>query len=101
MGSADPPSSNIARVLCLVKRFVFSPFLLLLLPRKDDEITILFWPLADGSDFASVEKNISLFKGFGSANKESVAELFVTLMSKVSTLQQHIYFNYYFGSYVA
>ncbi|KAM0828090.1 hypothetical protein ACQ4PT_067777 [Festuca glaucescens] len=39
--------------------------------------------LKDGSDSASVEKNIFLFKGFGSTNKESVAELFVSLMSKV------------------
>uniref|UniRef100_A0A8R7U3R7 Poly(A) RNA polymerase mitochondrial-like central palm domain-containing protein n=1 Tax=Triticum urartu TaxID=4572 RepID=A0A8R7U3R7_TRIUA len=43
--------------------------------------------LKDGSDFASVEKNISLFKGFGSANKESVAELFVTLMSKLLSVE--------------
>ncbi|XP_037428540.1 protein HESO1-like isoform X3 [Triticum dicoccoides] len=43
--------------------------------------------LKDGSDFASVEKNISLFKGFGSTNKESVAELFVTLMSKLLSVE--------------
>ncbi|KAE8766516.1 Poly(A) RNA polymerase GLD2-A [Hordeum vulgare] len=43
--------------------------------------------LKDGSDFASVEKNILLFKGFGSTNKESVAELFVTLMSKLLSVE--------------
>jgi len=40
--------------------------------------------LKDGSDFASIEKNVSLFKGFGSSNKESIAELFVSMMIKVS-----------------
>ncbi|KAJ1289046.1 hypothetical protein BS78_02G135300 [Paspalum vaginatum] len=39
--------------------------------------------LKDGLDYASVERNILLFKGFGSRNKESVAELFVTLISKL------------------
>ncbi|KAG8050240.1 hypothetical protein GUJ93_ZPchr0009g1973 [Zizania palustris] len=39
--------------------------------------------LADGSDFASVERNVLAFKGFGSTNKETVAELFVSLMSKL------------------
>ncbi|KAL6593054.1 hypothetical protein ACP70R_049140 [Stipagrostis hirtigluma subsp. patula] len=39
--------------------------------------------LKDGVDCASVERNILLFKGFGSRNKESVAELFVSLMSKL------------------
>lgn len=43
--------------------------------------------LKDGSDSASVEKNISLFKGFGSTNKESVAELFVSLMSKLVSVE--------------
>ncbi|XP_020168423.1 protein HESO1 [Aegilops tauschii subsp. strangulata] len=39
--------------------------------------------LKDGADFASVQRNVVLFKGFGSTNKESVAELFVSLMSKL------------------
>ncbi|KAG8050241.1 hypothetical protein GUJ93_ZPchr0009g2002 [Zizania palustris] len=39
--------------------------------------------LKDGSDFASVERNVLAFKGFGSTNKETVAELFVSLMSKL------------------
>ncbi|KAL6838458.1 hypothetical protein ACP4OV_031703 [Aristida adscensionis] len=39
--------------------------------------------LKDGLDCANVERNILLFKGFGSRNKESVAELFVSLMSKL------------------
>ncbi|CAM0953254.1 unnamed protein product [Alopecurus aequalis] len=43
--------------------------------------------LKDGSEFASVEKNILLFKGFGSTNKESVAELFVSLMSKLLSVE--------------
>ncbi|KAM0870555.1 hypothetical protein ACQ4PT_039931 [Festuca glaucescens] len=43
--------------------------------------------LKDGSDSASVEKNIFLFKGFGSTNKESVAELFVSLMSKLLSVE--------------
>ncbi|XP_062194166.1 uncharacterized protein LOC133897448 isoform X2 [Phragmites australis] len=38
--------------------------------------------LKDGLDVASVERNIGLFKGFGSSNTESVAELFASLMSK-------------------
>ncbi|RLN04274.1 terminal uridylyltransferase 7-like isoform X2 [Panicum miliaceum] len=39
--------------------------------------------LKDGSDYASIEKNVSLFKGFGSSNKESIAELFVSMMIKL------------------
>ncbi len=41
--------------------------------------------LADGSDFESVERNTLAFKGFGRTNKETVAELFVSLISKVSS----------------
>ncbi|CAL5090336.1 unnamed protein product [Urochloa decumbens] len=39
--------------------------------------------LKDGLDCASLERNILLFKGFGSRNTESVAELFVSLISKL------------------
>jgi len=39
--------------------------------------------LKDGLDCASVERNILPFKGFGSRNTESVAELFVSLISKL------------------
>ncbi|TVU10625.1 hypothetical protein EJB05_44169 [Eragrostis curvula] len=39
--------------------------------------------LNDGLDCASFERHIRLFKDFGSRNKESVAQLFVSLMSKV------------------
>jgi hypothetical protein len=41
--------------------------------------------LKDGSDFESVERNTLAFKGFGRTNKETVAELFVSLISKVSS----------------
>ncbi|KAJ1269658.1 hypothetical protein BS78_07G228700 [Paspalum vaginatum] len=43
--------------------------------------------LKDGSDFASIEKNVSPFKGFGQSNKESIAELFVSLMSKLVSVE--------------
>jgi len=43
--------------------------------------------LKDGSDFASIEKNVSLFKGFGSSNKESIAELFVSMMVKLVSVE--------------
>ncbi|XP_006659702.1 protein HESO1-like [Oryza brachyantha] len=43
--------------------------------------------LKDGSDFTSIQKNVSLFEGFGSRNKESVAELFVSLMSKLLSVE--------------
>uniref|UniRef100_A0A0E0QVC9 Poly(A) RNA polymerase mitochondrial-like central palm domain-containing protein n=1 Tax=Oryza rufipogon TaxID=4529 RepID=A0A0E0QVC9_ORYRU len=36
-----------------------------------------------GSDFESVERNTLAFKGFGRTNKETVAELFVSLISKL------------------
>ncbi|BAF25902.1 Os09g0570600 [Oryza sativa Japonica Group] len=39
--------------------------------------------LKDGSDFESVERNTLAFKGFGRTNKETVAELFVSLISKL------------------
>ncbi|TVU50294.1 hypothetical protein EJB05_01660 [Eragrostis curvula] len=43
--------------------------------------------LKDGSDFANIGRNISLFEGFGSRNKESIAELFVSLMSKLVSVE--------------
>ncbi|CAM0911609.1 unnamed protein product [Alopecurus aequalis] len=43
--------------------------------------------LKDGADFASIQKNVMLFEGFGSNNKESVAELFVSLMSKLLAVE--------------
>lgn len=43
--------------------------------------------LKDGADIASIQRNVSLFEGFGSRNKESVAELFVSLMSKLLSVQ--------------
>ncbi|XP_066351076.1 uncharacterized protein [Miscanthus floridulus] len=43
--------------------------------------------LKDGTDFASIEKNVSLFEGFGDSNKESIAELFVSLMSKLVSVE--------------
>ncbi|RLM60306.1 terminal uridylyltransferase 7-like isoform X2 [Panicum miliaceum] len=43
--------------------------------------------LKDGSDYASIEKNVSLFKGFGSSNKESIAELFVSMMIKLLSVE--------------
>ncbi|CAD6245611.1 unnamed protein product [Miscanthus lutarioriparius] len=43
--------------------------------------------LKDGTDFASIEKNVSLFEGFGDRNKESIAELFVSLMSKLVSVE--------------
>lgn len=43
--------------------------------------------LKDGSDFASIQKNVSLFKGFGSSNKESIAELFVSMMIKLVSVE--------------
>ncbi|GJN04277.1 hypothetical protein PR202_ga21811 [Eleusine coracana subsp. coracana] len=43
--------------------------------------------IAHGSDLASIERNVSLYKGFGSRNKESVAELFVSLMSKLVSVE--------------
>jgi len=46
--------------------------------------------LKDGLDCASVERNILPFKGFGSRNTESVAELFVSLISKVSNYKVHL-----------
>ncbi|GJN34714.1 hypothetical protein PR202_gb23404 [Eleusine coracana subsp. coracana] len=65
MCSTDPTSSNIASVFCLSK-------------------CVFILTLADGLDCAHVEKNIRSFKGFGSRNKESVAQLFVSLISKVT-----------------
>lgn len=44
----------------------------------------------DGADFASVQRNDVLFKGFGSTNKESLAELFVPLMSQVVPLHPEL-----------
>ena len=46
--------------------------------------------LADGLDCTSVERNTLLFKGFWEKNKESVAELFVSLISKVSNYKVHL-----------
>uniref|UniRef100_A0A0E0LXZ3 Poly(A) RNA polymerase mitochondrial-like central palm domain-containing protein n=1 Tax=Oryza punctata TaxID=4537 RepID=A0A0E0LXZ3_ORYPU len=43
--------------------------------------------LKDGPDFPSIQRNVSLFEGFGSRNKESVAELFVSLMSKLLSVE--------------
>ncbi|OEL28744.1 Protein HESO1 [Dichanthelium oligosanthes] len=43
--------------------------------------------LKDGSDFASIEKNVSLLEGFGGRNKESIAELFVSLMIKLVSVE--------------
>uniref|UniRef100_A0A0D9XAW8 Poly(A) RNA polymerase mitochondrial-like central palm domain-containing protein n=1 Tax=Leersia perrieri TaxID=77586 RepID=A0A0D9XAW8_9ORYZ len=43
--------------------------------------------LKDGPDFSSIQRNVSLFEGFGSRNKESVAELFVSLMSKLLSVE--------------
>nr|CAB3481742.1 unnamed protein product [Digitaria exilis] len=43
--------------------------------------------LKDGSDFASIKKNVSLLNGFGSINKESIAELFVSLMIKLVSVE--------------
>ncbi|XP_062191975.1 protein HESO1-like isoform X2 [Phragmites australis] len=43
--------------------------------------------LKDGSDFASIERSVSLFEGFGSRNKESIAELFASLMSKLVSVE--------------
>ncbi|KAM0834029.1 hypothetical protein ACQ4PT_063884 [Festuca glaucescens] len=43
--------------------------------------------LKDGTDIASIQKNVVLFEGFGSSNKESVAELFVSLMSKLLAVE--------------
>ncbi|MQL91422.1 hypothetical protein Taro_024034, partial [Colocasia esculenta] len=40
--------------------------------------------LRDGSHPVSVEKTVHEFKNFGRANKESVAELFISLLCKVS-----------------
>jgi hypothetical protein len=53
-------------------------------------ITFCILTLADGLDCTSVERNALLFKGFGSKNKESVAELFVSLISKVSNYKVHL-----------
>nr|CAB3452880.1 unnamed protein product [Digitaria exilis] len=46
--------------------------------------------LKDGLDCANVERNILLFKESGSKNTESVAELFVSLISKVSMFKFHL-----------
>ncbi|XP_047057160.1 protein HESO1-like [Lolium rigidum] len=43
--------------------------------------------LKDGTDIASIQKNVVLLGGFGSRNKESVAELFVSLMSKLLAVE--------------
>ncbi|XP_051189823.1 uncharacterized protein [Lolium perenne] len=43
--------------------------------------------LKDGSDSANVEKKVLLFQGFGSTNKETIAELFVSLMSKLLSVE--------------
>ncbi|GJN15438.1 hypothetical protein PR202_gb02353 [Eleusine coracana subsp. coracana] len=43
--------------------------------------------IAHGSDLANIERNVLLYKGFGSRNKESVAELFVSLMSKLVSVE--------------
>jgi hypothetical protein len=43
--------------------------------------------LKDGPDFPSIQRNVSLVEGFGSRNKESVAELFVSLMSKLLSVE--------------
>uniref|UniRef100_A0ACD5Y1N0 Uncharacterized protein n=1 Tax=Avena sativa TaxID=4498 RepID=A0ACD5Y1N0_AVESA len=43
--------------------------------------------LKDGADIANIQKNVVLFEGFGSSNKESVAELFVSLMSKLVAVE--------------
>ncbi|KAL6858750.1 hypothetical protein ACP4OV_017752 [Aristida adscensionis] len=43
--------------------------------------------LKDGSDSASIKRNVSLFKGFGSINKESIAELFVSMMNKLVSVE--------------
>jgi hypothetical protein len=55
--------------------------------------------LKDGPDFPSIQRNVSLVEGFGSRNKESVAELFVSLMSKVSELKMHLPFMFVTGQY--
>ncbi|TVU49913.1 hypothetical protein EJB05_01255, partial [Eragrostis curvula] len=36
--------------------------------------------LADCSDFTNIGRNVSLFEGFGSRNKESIAEIFLVLV---------------------
>lgn len=51
---------------------------------------ITFLTLADGLDCASIERKALLFKGFGRRNKESVAELFVSLISKVRNYTVHL-----------
>ncbi|KAL5222339.1 hypothetical protein ABZP36_027052 [Zizania latifolia] len=43
--------------------------------------------LKDGSDVESIQRNALLFEGFGCRNKESVAELFVSLMSKLLSVE--------------
>lgn len=46
--------------------------------------------LKDGLDCESIERNALRFRDFGSRNKESVAELFVSLISKVSNYKVHL-----------
>ncbi|KAG8043026.1 hypothetical protein GUJ93_ZPchr0100g33248 [Zizania palustris] len=41
-----------------------------------------------GSDVESIQRNALLFEGFGCRNKESVAELFVSLMSKLLSVER-------------
>lgn len=99
MCSADPMSSSIACFLCLVKRLSsillalcfsfhwhhFANFLAV-----KPKITLCIFTSADGLDCANVERNVLLFKEFGSKNTESVAELFVSLISKVSIFKVHL-----------
>jgi hypothetical protein len=71
--------------------FVF-PFtgIILLSFQLKPRITFYIVILADGLDCESIERNALRFRDFGSRNKESVAELFVSLISKVSNYKVHL-----------
>ncbi|CAL9126812.1 unnamed protein product [Musa textilis] len=43
--------------------------------------------LKDGTDMLSIERRVAGFKNFGIRNRESVAELFVSLLSKLSSVK--------------
>ena len=94
MWTADPASSNITCFFWHTERYSFNCMYVILRAIAFSVIILLssgFYSLADGSDLANIERNVSLYKGFGSRNKESVAELFVSLMSKVSCVKLFIY----------
>ncbi|XP_022896679.1 protein HESO1-like [Olea europaea var. sylvestris] len=59
----------------------------------------------DGTDPATVKKSLSNFVNYGKSNKESLAKLFVTLLIKLSSVQnlwpKGLYVSTYEGSWTS